>query len=213
MTNRAGLRLTRAGLTVVALSVAASGCSDGARSPYQDPVDKNAVSAPTAEPGSSQDPGRKAPKRKGGCVPTPRDRGRLLIYFTCVTSNAPEAVGRPVRVSGDAASQLRHMLQTWLAGPTEEEKRAGLIAPSVTPGRHRVSVSFRGHGRVVVDFSDGTFQKGGLSGTQVIALLDPLRVMMFEESALRTATLTVEGDCEAFWELLERGCMPLTPSE
>ncbi len=152
-------------------------------------------------------------KRHRECLPGPAraDSGRgSVVYFVCTSTLRPEAVVRQVGRSNNPAQRLRLVLRAWLQGPTAQEERLGLLAPSVISSQHPPTVSFKRRGVLLIDFSARTFPTGGLTATQAIGVLDPLREMIFDTPRVRLAHLTVGGACDAFWTLMERECMPMT---
>jgi hypothetical protein len=172
--------------------------------------DSTPAAAPTA--GTTLPADSDAAPARGDCVapevpPAPGAR-TVQVFLSCGEVVAP--VRRQVAAT---PAVLRAALEELLRGPTPEEARAGFqsffsaetagMLESVVVGADGVArISFR-------DFSAIMPNASSSAGSQ--QLLDQLRATIFQFPSVREANLSFGGDCEAFWNWLQRGCEPLRP--
>ena len=131
----------------------------------------------------------------------------VTVYFTCAEQVRP--VRRQVT---ETQAVLRAALEQLLGGPTDEELLAGFHSffSPVTAGKLiRVAVGTDGIARI--DFEDfSSLIPNASSSTGSEQLLGQLRATIFQFPTVRAATLTFDGDCDAFWNWLQRGCEQIT---
>lgn len=168
------------------------------------PPDDTVAVAPAGAPGSPDAGGQDC------VVPSlePRAGSRVVrVFFTCADSV------RPVdRYVSDSPALLTGTLNALLAGPTDEELLAGFFSwfNRETAGMV-ASVEVRDS---VADVSFGDFSSlipGASSSAGSEQLLAQLRATIFQFPGLREARLSFDGDCDAFWNWLQRGCQALRP--
>lgn len=127
---------------------------------------------------------------------------RVEVYF--IRDEEPIAVEREVQ--GD--SPLHGALLELLAGPTPEERAAGLWSwfSAETEGMLR-SVDLDPAGRATVDLGDlSAVIPGASSSTGSALLLVSLNRTVFQFPAVAEVEYRMEGSCDAFWNWLQRAC-------
>lgn len=133
------------------------------------------------------------------------DSVTVLVHFTLAES--PASVPRSVPAT---AMPLRAALAEQLRGPTEEEQAAGYsswFSPATAGMLQRVVLE---DGRAVVDFEDFRHIIPGASssaGSQ--ALLGELNATVFQFPEVNKVLYRFTGDCDLFWEWLQRACQPV----
>jgi spore germination protein GerM len=102
---------------------------------------------------------------------------------------------------------LRVSLEQLLAGPTEEERSAGLISlfAAGAAGELR-DVTIDGDGKAVVDFGPGVVNGSAGTSTGSTLLLAQLNATVFQFSTVERVEYRLEGSCAGFFEWLQRGC-------
>lgn len=144
--------------------------------------------------------------------PTP-GAGQMVVtvWFSCSDPSGPTVASR--RVVPSTSSVLRASLDQLLAGPTAEERSAGLTSwfSGATAGMVR-GVTIDATGRATVDFKDlrPVIPNASTSaGSQM--LLTQLDATVFQFPSVHSAVYRIEGSCEAFTEWLQfGGCEPRT---
>lgn len=114
----------------------------------------------------------------------------------------------PVRRAVDGSPTLERALTLLLAGPSEEEREAGLTSwfSDRTAGALR-SVSMTPEGAVTVDLADLRQALPGASSSAGSAMLmQELTGTVFAFEEVASVTFTTEGSCDAFWNWLQRSC-------
>ena len=107
---------------------------------------------------------------------------------------------------------LRAALGALLAGP-EEAGAEGLTSAfpaSAAAVNFDVVIT---DGVAVVNFGSAPFGPEGLSATQSELVLRQLHATVFQFSSVERAAYLVGGECEPFWNPLQRDCMTVTPAD
>jgi hypothetical protein len=219
-------RSSRGGLfPALALALMAVGCDRGDRAADDALADSLEAALEGRAAGGGSTPASAPP---ADTTAAPADTGGAPARVECAAPEPPQAPGaRTVQVflsCGEAIAPvqrqvaaspavLRAALEELLRGPTPDEARAGFhsffstetagMLESVVVGADGVArISFR-------DFSALIPNASSSAGSQ--QLLDQLRATIFQFPSVREANLSFGGDCEAFWNWLQRGCEPLRP--
>lgn len=134
----------------------------------------------------------------------------VAVYFTC----GDDVTGTPIAVSRvvpRSTGVLRASLDALLAGPTADERAAGLESwfSDETAGMV-TSVDLDPDGSATVDFADlrpVIPNASASAGSQL--LLQQLDATVFAHEAVRSVVYRIDGSCEAFTEWLQiGGCEP-----
>jgi hypothetical protein len=140
----------------------------------------------------------------------PPGAATVQIVFSC----GEEALSTWRVVPAAASDTLALALRELLEGPTPEEQAAGLSSffSSATAGM--LNGAYIADGVAYVDFADFSQVIPNASTSAGSAqLLDQLAGTIFQFDGVREAELTFHGDCDAFWNWLQRGCERLTRGE
>jgi spore germination protein GerM len=140
-------------------------------------------------------------------VPATRE---VAVYFT--VDERTRAVRRPVAEGEDA---LAAALQALLRGPTGAESDSGITSffSERTAGMLR-GVELDTAGRATIDFGDlrPLIPNASTSAGSGIMLAE-LDATVFQFDEVRSARYRIEGDCDAFWNWLQRGCEEVRRAE
>lgn len=139
-------------------------------------------------------------------APASAEGQRLTVFFTC-----GEEVRAVERVVPPTRAVLRAALEQLLRGPTAEERAAGFHSffGDATANALR-SVVVR-DGVAHIDFADFSRAIPNASSSAGSAqLLGQLRATIFQYPAIRTAEITFDRSCDAFWNWLQRDCQRLS---
>jgi hypothetical protein len=129
----------------------------------------------------------------------------LQVVFSC--DEQPVGTWRPRPATGDS---IAHALRELLRGPTPEEQAAGLTSFFSDRTAGMLNGVRLEDGVVHVDFADFSAAVPSASSSAGSAmLLDQIAGTLFQFDGVREAVLTFGGDCEAFWNWLQRDCQPL----
>ncbi len=136
------------------------------------------------------------------------------------TSGPPETTDAPVRVwflrgealtpapRPDADRTVRSALESLVAGPAAEERRAGLTSWFGDDTRNALRDVRTEADRVIVDFDETLPQlipgAGSSAGSEV--LLGALDSTVFQFPGVAAVEYRLGGSCDAFWEWLQREC-------
>lgn len=125
------------------------------------------------------------------------------VVFT--RGEAAAVVRRPLP---DGADPLRTALTALLAGPSPEERAAGIeswFSDATARALRTVSVDSAGH--AIVDFADirGMIPNAG-SSTGSRLLLVELNGTVFHFPEIQSVEYRIDGSCDAFWDWLQYGC-------
>jgi hypothetical protein len=142
------------------------------------------------------------PQRCDVSAPPPGVR-TVQVVFSC----DEVAVGSWRVLSEAGPDTLAFAVNSLLAGPTPEERTAGLSSffSDETAGMLN-SVRLQ-DGVAFVDFRDfsGTIPNASTSAGST-QLLDQIAGTIFQFDGVREAELSFNGSCEAFWNWLQRDC-------
>lgn len=135
--------------------------------------------------------------------PPPEGVPTVQVVFSC--DEAPVGTWRPV--PDGVTDTLRFALEALLEGPTTAEEETGLFSffSSETAGmlndvevRDGVAfVNFQDFSRIIPNASTS-------AGSQ--QLLDQLAGTIFQFDDIREAEFSFNGNCDAFWNWLQRSC-------
>jgi len=132
-----------------------------------------------------------------------RDAREVAVYFT--VDERARAVRRPV---AEGEAPLVAALDALLRGPTSAESDSGLTSffSDRTAGMLR-EVEVDAGGRATIDFGDlrRVIPNASTSAGSGIMLAE-IDSTVFQFDQVRTARYRIEGDCDAFWNWLQRGC-------
>jgi hypothetical protein len=139
-------------------------------------------------------------------APPPGTR-TVQVVFSC--DEQPVGSWRPL--PDVDADTLEFALQALLRGPTPEEQAAGLASffSEATAGMlNDVRVA---DGVAYIDFADFSgIMPNASSSAGSAMLLDQIAGTVFQFDGIREADVTFNGDCDAFWNWIQRGCQRLT---
>lgn len=128
---------------------------------------------------------------------------KVLLYFTCGEEERPVT-----RLVPEGAEPLQATLAELLKGPTETERKAGLTSwfgPSTAGMLQKATITDQG--RAVVDFADfSRVIPNASTSAGSTALIGELKGTVLGIPGVREAEFRFEGDCERFWNWLQRGC-------
>lgn len=207
-------------LGVAAAALGGAAC-DRAPAPDADPGSGDAavVDSPGIEPGAADSAGPAAPDRPaasdtgpGAVGVEPSSPGRLTGFDTVYAYfTAPDEEQVPVpRAVADTAHGLRAAFTALLAGPTAEERAAGLRSwfSRETAGMLRgVEVA---DGFAVIDFEDlRPVIPNAVGSAGALMLLGELQATAFQFAGVRRVEFRIEGSCEALMAWLQFGCYPI----
>lgn len=215
----AQIRSTRRGGISVRVAVAAAAAATLAviagivvlvQQDDHDPTPAAPSPAPTSanEPGTGDSGSSPGPSRPCAIDKPATGESVVKVYFICQKTTLPAATYRVV--DGGPNGQLRAALEAYFAGPTKDERRAGLIAPigrslAGTPTDITVDKN-----TAEVSFSDlGTLQT--MAPTQRDFFVDSLAKTVRDIDGIRRLQLTLNGDCAQFWSTAaESKCLPIS---
>lgn len=136
---------------------------------------------------------------------------QVQVYFPCGSTGRWVDVSRLAAAEWPAAQRLETALRAVLDGPVEEEQDAGLVA--VVPRRSGsllVGVTLEEDGLASVDFDPALRELSNLSTSAAGgAFLESLRQTAFEFPEVTALHLTVAGDCDGFYAILQGACQHL----
>ncbi len=139
---------------------------------------------------------------------TPTDE--ILVFFT--SEERPRAVTREVPHGDDL---LRAALLELLEGPTRGEQAEGLdsfFSPSTAGMLSDVTLDDTGH--AVVDFEDfSRIIPNASTSAGSFIVLGELNATVFQFPEVRSVQYRFRGDCDAFWNWLQRGCQTVTRAD
>jgi hypothetical protein len=142
--------------------------------------------------------------------PPPDGVATVQVVFSC--DETP--VGTWRRLPGPDVDTVRFALETLLEGPTPAEQEAGLSSFfSASTAGMLAGVTVR-DGVAYIDFHDfSTVIPNASTSAGSGELLDQIAGTVFQFDAIREAELSFNGDCDAFWNWLQRGCERLKRDE
>lgn len=135
----------------------------------------------------------------------------ILVYFTCEAHpppSQPQPVTRPAPNTVDTQTRLHIALESLLRGPTPQEQAAGLNSWfSVQTTGMLNSVTIDPEGLAIVDFKNFSHiipNASTSAGSQM--LLSQLNSTVFQFTQVKAVVYRFDGDCEAFWNWLQKRC-------
>jgi hypothetical protein len=140
----------------------------------------------------------------------PPGAATVQVVFSC--GEEPLSTWRVV--PANASDTLGLALRELLEGPTPEEQAAGLTSFFSTATAGMLNRAYIADGVAHVDFADFSQVMPNASTSAGSALLlDQLAGTIFQFDGVREAEITFHGDCDAFWNWLQRGCQRLRRDE
>jgi hypothetical protein len=137
-------------------------------------------------------------------VPAPPPGVRTVqVVFSC----DEVAVGSWRVLPESGPDTLTFALKSLLAGPTPEERTAGLSSFFSDETAGMLNSARLQDGVAFVDFRDfsGIIPNASTSAGST-QLLDQIAGTIFQFDGVREAELSLDGSCDAFWNWLQRGC-------
>lgn len=134
----------------------------------------------------------------------------VQVVFSC--DEQPVGTWRAVPV--ETTDTLGFALAALLRGPTAAEREAGLDSffSAATEGMLNRAVVRDGVAHVdLTDFSGIIPNASSSAGSA--QLLDQLAGTIFQFDVIREAEITFDGDCDAFWNWIQRDCQRLNRDE
>jgi Sporulation and spore germination len=153
-------------------------------------------------------------------APPDGDPATLSVYFSCATDIGTE--GQPVyrqlrpapADTAVVAERLRAALLAYLEGPTEQERERGYLSSLTAPFPDALEVVSVEGGRAEVDFAPALEERvGSFASTAGMVFLAELEATVFQFQEISSIVLTVSGDCDRFWRLMESACRELPRRE
>jgi spore germination protein GerM len=141
--------------------------------------------------------------------------GVVSVFFTCsadTMSVTPRAVERRVPTTG---ATLKFALEELLKGPTAQERAAGFTSyfSDATAGMLK-SVAVSDAGRAVVDLTDFSARVNNAStGAGAMQLTGELNKTVFQFKQIKEVEYRFDGNCDRFWNWLQRDCHVVTAAE
>jgi hypothetical protein len=139
------------------------------------------------------------------------DPSAWYVFLGCDRPGMEEIlVPRPrALVSGEIEDVGSAMIEQ-LTGPTDEELEAGYFAFTVEEGDPGQYVGYRVTGSDVqfefVDFRSDPGMSNASASTASMHLLAELSAVSFQFPVVDSVTFTFDGDCDLFWNWLQRDC-------
>jgi hypothetical protein len=142
------------------------------------------------------------PQRCDVSAPPPGVR-TVQVVFSC----DEVAVGSWRVLPESGPDTLSFALNSLLAGPTPEERTAGLSSFFSDETAGMLSSVRLEDGVAYVDFQDfsGIIPNASTSAGST-QFLDQIAGTIFQFDGVREADLSFDGSCDAFWNWLQRGC-------
>ncbi len=155
-----------------------------------------------------------------GPPPTP-SAGQIAVaaYFTCsegLTVTEPVVPSARLVPTGTSSQILAATLRQLLAGPSAGDTAAGLGSFfSSATANTLLSATIAPGGAATIDFDPAlaTLIPNASSSAGSAALLRELDATVFQFLEVTSATYQLGGSCEAFFNFLQRGCTPRSPSD
>lgn len=149
------------------------------------------------------------------------DGSHVSVFFSCKADAASlgldsqplypfvRAIPRPL--AGSIGGRLVSALDTYLEGPTKKERAQGYFTASGSALAGLIQdVAVTGHS-ATVDFDGAIKKRAGNLGTSTASMvfLHELQAVAFQFPRVDSLILSVEGDCDRFWRLLEGSCQTI----
>jgi len=139
------------------------------------------------------------------------DPGTWYVFFGCDRPGMEDVlVPRPRALASGELDDFGDAMIEQLTGPTDEELEAGYFAFTVEEGDAGQYVAYRADGGDVqfdfVDFRSDPGMSNASASTASMHLLAQLSAVSFQFPAADTVTYTFDGDCDTFWNWLQRDC-------
>jgi hypothetical protein len=134
----------------------------------------------------------------------------VQVVFSC----DEQPVGAWRVLPDGVADTLVFALEALLAGPTPEEVSAGLGSFFSRATEGTLAAARVSDGVAYIDLHDlAGIIPNASSSAGSSQLLDQLAGTIFQFDSIREAEITFDGDCDAFWNWLQRGCQRLSRDE
>jgi hypothetical protein len=173
-------------------------------------VATTACERPEAEPPVLLDDGLQPSTMHCDISAPPPGVRTLQVVFSC----DEQPVGTWRALPDGEADTLAFALNSLLRGPTQAERDAGLASffSEATAGMLNDARIIDGVAHV--DFADfsGLMPNASASAGSAM-LLDQIAGTIFQFDGINEADITFNGDCDAFWNWIQRGCQRLLRDE
>lgn len=135
----------------------------------------------------------------------------ITLLFDCANETDQPNVTTPViRRVPETADPIRATLEALLAGPTPEERAAGLHSFFSDQSAGALSSLELRDGLAVVDFNERIVINNASTSTGSQFFLAELSANLFQFGEIERIEFRVDGRCEAFWNWLQRECFVMT---
>jgi hypothetical protein len=174
---------------------------------------------PSIEPGPSVACAGDADRRNA--LPVSDEPKMVSVYFSCQadfaflgTTQQPLYMFTreiPLSLSDTTGHRLEGAMRHYLAGPRPQEVDRGYFSAAAAPMADALAkVSLNG-GEAIVDFDESIEGRLGNLGTATASSVFLLEVQAtaFQFPAVESLTITMEGDCDRFWRMLEMECQKI----
>jgi len=140
----------------------------------------------------------------------------VWVFFTLAADEnmTPVPAARLIPETDSPAVRVRQTLGELLKGPTDAEKAAGLTSwfsaetadtlVDVTGNNHEYTLAFTGLTTLIPNASTS-------AGSRM--LLSQLNSTVFQFDFVDSVNCTLEGNCDDFWQWLQRDCHIVTRAE
>jgi hypothetical protein len=156
-----------------------------------------------------------APACREGWAPTlpppaPEEQ-EITVLFRCADDTDP--AGTPtavVRRVPDDADPIRATFDALLAGPTDEERAAGLHSFFTAESAGALDSLEIEEGLAVVDFNEAIRVNNASTTSGSEIFVGELTANLFQFDAIERIEFRVDGRCEGFWGWMQRPCRVAT---
>ena len=136
---------------------------------------------------------------------------QVTLLFQCGGgSEVPEISYAVIRHVPSDLEPVRAVLDQLLAGPTSDERVAGLgsfFTAETATALNSVTVDA---GLAIVDFNENIYVNNASTSTGSLFFLAELNANLFQFGDIEQIEYRVDGRCEAFWNWLQRECFVVT---
>jgi hypothetical protein len=169
-----------------------------------------ACERPEAEPPVLLDEGFQPSTMQCDISAPPPGVRTLQVVFSC----DEQPVGTWREVPGGEVDTLAFALHSLLRGPTQQERDAGLTSFFSEATAGMLNDARIIDGVAYVDFADfSSIVPNASSSAGSAMLLDQVAGTIFQFDGINEADISFNGDCDAFWNWIQRGCQRLLRDE